>query len=200
MLDHVPALAQLIKVLQQVPYLASKNIYRLATHFLEMDDRHLEHFCTALLKAKQLTRHCSVCFVWKQEDRQCSFCDDSKRDQHIVCVVETWQELLAIEKTGGYTGVYHVLGGVICPLEGVGPEQLSIEALIQRIDEKNITELILATNQTPEGEATAAYIAHKLKNRSVVISCLARGIPVGSTLEFMDRLTVYKALSERRPF
>jgi recombination protein RecR len=115
-------------------------------------------------------------------------------------VVETWQELLTIEKTGGYDGVYHVLGGVICPLEGVGPEQLTIDALIKRVDEKGIAEIILATNQTPEGEATASYIAHKLKGKAITISCLARGIPVGSTLEFMDKLTVYKALSERRPF
>lgn len=200
MLDHVPALAELIKALQQIPYLASKNIYRLATYFLEMDDQHLEHFCTALLKAKKLTKHCDICYVWKQEDKVCTFCNDDKRDQHIVCVVETWQELLTIEKTGGYTGVYHVLGGVICPLEGVGPEQLSIDALVQRVQEKNVTELILATNQNPEGEATAAYIAHRLKNKTVVISCLARGIPVGSNLEFLDRLTVYKALAERRPF
>ena len=105
-----------------------------------------------------------------------------------------------MKKTASYEGVYHVLGGVICPLEGVGPEQLSIDALVARVDQKNITEVILATNQTPEGEATAAYIAHALKDKHVAISCLARGIPVGSTLEFMDRLTVYKALSERRPF
>ena len=93
-----------------------------------------------------------------------------------------------------------ILGGVICPLEGVGPEQLTIEPLINRVKEHGIKEIILATNQTPEGEATASYLAHKLKSTSVKISCLARGIPVGSSLEYMDRLTVYKALSERRPF
>lgn len=200
MLDQVPTLAQLIKTLQQIPYLASKNIYRLATHFLEMDEQHLEHLCTVLLKAKQQVIRCATCYVWKERERQCSFCDAPKRNQQVVCVVETWQELLTIEKTGGYDGVYHVLGGAICPLEGVGPEQLTIDALIKRVDEKGVTEIILATNQTPEGEATASYIAHKLKGKRATISCLARGIPVGSTLEFMDRLTVYKALSERRPF
>ena len=106
---------------------------------------------------------------------------------------------MSIEKTGGYQGVYHVLGGVISPLDGMGPEDLTINHLLQRINEA-VKEVILATNQTPEGEATAAFIAHKLKKFPVAISCLARGVPVGSSLEFMDRLTVYKALSERRPF
>jgi recombination protein RecR len=108
--------------------------------------------------------------------------------------------LLAIEKTQGYMGVYHVLGGVISPLEGISVDDLTIEPLIERIEHKNINEVILATNQTPEGEATAAFIARKLRDKNVVVSCLARGLPVGSSLEAMDRLTVYKALSERRPF
>lgn len=200
MLDQIPTLDQLIKTLQQVPYLASKNIYRLATYFLEMEPQKMEYFCAMLLKAKQQVMHCAVCHVWKERDKSCIFCNAPKRNQQLVCVVETWQELLAIEKTGGYDGVYHILGGVICPLEGIGPEDLTIEALIQRVDHQNINELILATNQTPEGEATASYIAHKLKGKKITISCLARGIPVGSSLEFMDRVTVYKALSERRPF
>ena len=132
-------------------------------------------------------------------DKACQLCTNPKRDQTVVCVVESWQELLAIEKTGGYLGSYHVLGGVICPLDGIGPENLTIAPLIQRAS-SGIKEIILATNQTPEGEATASFIAHKLQGTSVTITCLARGIPVGSSLEYMDRLTVYKALSERRPF
>lgn len=200
MLEKVPTLAQLIKTLQHIPYLASKNIYRLATHFIEMDAQKLEHLCTVLLKAKQQVLRCSLCFTWKEKERPCCFCDDPKREQTIVCVVETWQEMLTIEKTGAYDGVYHILGGAICPLEGVGPEQLTIDALIKRVEEKGVEEIILATNQTPEGEATASYIAHKLKGKSITISCLARGIPVGSNIAFMDRLIVYKALSERRPF
>ena len=129
------------------------------------------------------------------------FCADTRRDHTLVCVVETWQELIAIEKTEGYKGVYHVLGGAICPLEGIGPEDLSIELLAKRVGvDTRIKEIILATNQTPEGEATAAFIARKLRDNDVRVSCLARGIPVGSSLEMMDKLTVYKALSERRPF
>ena len=200
MLGQAPTLIQLLKTLQQVPYLASKNIYRLATHFLQMEPQKLEHFCAVLLKAKEMVVPCDICFVWKESSDGCSFCDAPKRDQSVVCVVETWQELLAIEKTGGYTGVYHILGGVICPLEGIGPEDLTIAPLVQRVKSRDVQEIILATNQTPEGEATASYIAHRLKETDVRISCLARGIPVGSSLEFMDRVTVYKALSERRPF
>lgn len=200
MMQQPPTLAQLLKTLQQVPYLATKNIYRLATHFLQMEPAKLEHFCAILLRAKEMVVPCKICFVWKEAEDPCSFCDSPKRDRSVVCVVETWQELLAVEKTGGYFGVYHILGGVICPLEGIGPEQLTIQQLVDRVQTQGVKEIIMATNQTPEGEATASFIAHKLKDVNLSISCLARGIPVGSSLEFMDRVTVYKALSERRPF
>lgn len=200
MLQDLPSLAQLLKNLQQVPYLASKNIYRVSAHFLHMDQQKVEHFCKVLLEAKQNIVQCHTCFSWREKDRDCSLCTSPKRDQSLVCVVETWQELLAIEKTSGYNGVYHVLGGVVSPLEGIGPSDLTIEHLVQRVANGAVREVILAMNQTPEGEATGAYIASKLKEFSVVVSCLARGIPVGSSLEYMDRLTVYKALSERRPY
>lgn len=200
MMHDLPSFAQLLKQLQQVPYLASKNLYKVALHFITMNERNLEQFCAALLQAKNRLEQCRSCFSWKEKEQACSFCSSPKRDHSIVCVIEQWQELLSIEKTGGYVGLYHVLGGSICPLEGIGPEDLTIENLIARVKNNVIHEVILATNQTPEGEATAAYIASKLKGTSVKISCLARGVPVGSSLEFMDRLTVYKALSERRPF
>jgi len=199
MMSDLPSLTKLLKALQQIPYLASKNIYRVGDYFLHMDQQKIEYFCAMLLEAKQNIMPCEICFCWKERDKGCSFCSSPKRDQGLICVVETWQELLAIEKTGGYTGVYHVLGGAVSPLEGISAGDLSIEPLVLRV-QNGAREIILAMNQTPEGEATAAYIATKLKETSVVISCLARGIPVGSSLEFMDRLTVYKALSERRPF
>jgi len=200
MQNKLPSLDTLLKTLQQVPYLASKNLYRVASHFLNMQPERVQQFCTILQDAKKNLHKCPICFAWKEKDTSCFLCSNPKKTQTIVCVVETWQELLVIERAGGYDGVYHVLGGAICPLDGIGPEDLSIEPLIQRVITNNIQELILATNQTPEGEATAAFIASKLKNVPVKISCLARGVPVGSSLEYMDRLTVYKALSERRPF
>jgi recombination protein RecR len=200
MLEDLPTLAHLLKVFQQVPYLASKNLYKVVAHFLEMKPNQVEQFCATLDAAKKRLTKCGICFYWKEVESGCSFCSSSKRDQSIICVVESWQEIVAIEKTRGYNGVYHVLGGVISPLDGIGPDNLTIEALIDRVTNNQITEIILATNQTPEGEATATYIARKLKNDRIVISCLARGLPVGSFLEGMDRLTVFKALSERRPF
>ncbi len=200
MLEGLPTLNQLLKTLQQVPYLASKNLYKVTAHFLNMNEQQVAQFCKVLSDAKQKLIRCKICFCWQEVKASCMFCASPKRDQSIVCIVETWQEILAIEKTRGYPGVYHVLGGVICPLEGVGPDDLTIEVLIDRVKKNKIKEIILATNQTPEGEATAAFIAQKLRDKNVIISCLARGLPVGSSLEHMDRLTVYKALSERRPF
>jgi recombination protein RecR len=199
MLKDLPTLAYLLKNLQQVPYLASKNVYRVAEHFLCMKPKQVEQFCAVLLKAKEQLVRCETCCCWQERDSQCSFCSSSRRDQTTVCVVETWQELLSIEQTKGYGGVYHVLGGVISPLDGIGPEDLMIDKLLKRVD-NGVQEIILATNQTPEGEATAAYIASKLKELPTKVSCLARGLPVGSSLDTMDRVTVYKALSERRPF
>lgn len=200
MIDKLPTLARLVQQLQQMPYLASKNLYRFTNHVLTMDENRVRQLCDAILKAKQGIMPCETCYAWQEKAQPCLFCGSAKRDQTLVCVVQTWQDLVAIEQTSGYHGVYHVLGGVIYPLEGVGPEDLTIEPLIARVQSSTISEIILATNQTPEGEATAAYIARKLKPSGVKVSCLARGVPVGSSLEYMDRLTVMKALSERRIF
>lgn len=199
MIDNLPTLLQLIRHLQQVPYLASKNIYRVTDYLLSMEPHRAEQLCQAILDSKKYIIRCEQCCTWQEKNQACIFCSSPKRDKTTICVVETWQELMSIEKTGGYLGVYHVLGGVISPLDGIGPEDLTIERLLNRINDTT-KEIILATNQTPEGEATASFIASKLKKFPVIISCLARGIPVGSSLEFMDKLTVYKALSERRPF
>ena len=198
MMENLPSLALLLRHLQRVPYLASKDLYRVTDYFLNMSEEQLGKFCETILDAKKNLISCPTCFSWKEKLEPCSFCESPKRNTKIICVVETWQQLLAIEKTGGYKGSYHVLKGAICPLDGIGPENLTIDNLVKRAGEAK--EIILATNQTPEGEATAAYISQKLKSFSVDISCLARGIPIGSSLEYMDRLTVYKALSERRPF
>ncbi len=200
MLNKLPTLGRLLKLLQQVPYLASKNLYRVATHFLEMDEQQIEQFCKVLLDAKEKLTQCSDCFCWCEKGQPCMFCSEPKRDQTTICIVETWQDILSIEKTNAYTGVYHVLGGVICPLDGIGPEDLTIDQLVKRVESNVIKEIILATNQTPEGEATAFFIARKFKEKPITVSCLARGLPVGSLLGSMDRVTVYKALAERRPF
>lgn len=200
MLKKIPSLDRLIETIRSVPYLASKNVYRVATHFLRMDQHQIEQVCVALQEAQKRVVPCPICCVWCEQGSDCMFCADAARNQAMICVVESWQDLLVIEKTESYNGVFHVLGGAICPLEGVGPQDLSIDLLIQRVTAQQVTEIILATNQTPEGEATAAFIARKLKGTGVAVSCLARGMPVGASLETMDRVTIYKALSDRRPF
>lgn len=201
--DQLPTLTKLLKQLQQVPYLASKNLYRVAHHFLQMDSARLEQFCTALQQAQAGLKKCAICCAWQEKDASCSFCSSPRRDQGLICVVETWHDLYAIEKTGGFTGVYHVLGGAISPLDGISPEDLSVPQLVTRLA-SGCTELIFALNQTPEGEATSAYIARKINHayntRTFKITCLSRGVPVGSSLESVDRVTVFKALAERRLF
>jgi len=199
MIDQLPSLALLLKQIQQVPYVASKNIYRVANHFLDMPEDRLEQFCAILLTAKNKLQHCPVCHAWQEKNGACVFCSSPRRDKTIICVIQSWQEVLSIEKTGGYNGVYHILGGLLCPLEGVGPDDLKIQTLVNRVTDE-IKEIILALDQTPEGEATSAYIADALKGKNVMLSCFSRGMPVGSSLEMLDRLTVFKALSERRPW
>ncbi len=200
MLQDVPTLVQLLKTLQQVPYLASKNLYRVADYFLHMDEQKMRHFCATVSQLREKLSQCPRCFWWQERGAPCSFCTAPMRDQTMVCVIESWHEVLVLEKVQGYKGVYHVLGGVISPLEGVGPQDLTIAPLLQRVREHAVHEIIFATSQTPEGEATAAYIARLLRQEPVKMSCLARGLPVGSALGTMDPLTVYKALSERRPY
>ncbi|HLB93621.1 MAG TPA: recombination mediator RecR [Candidatus Babeliales bacterium] len=197
-MTNLPSLENLLRLLQQVPYLASKNLYRVANFFLEADDAKIEQFCRALKEVKQNISACETCFSWREKNQNCGYCANPRRDQTMICVVASWQDLLALERTQGYQGVYHVLGGLICPLEGVSPSDLKITQLIQRVAQG--AEVVLAISQTPEGEVTSAYIADKLKDLPVKITCLARGVPVGSTIEYMDRVTLYKALSERRPF
>ena len=201
--DGLPSLTQLLRQLQRVPYLASKNLYRVAQHFLTMTPEQVAFFCQAIKEAHERLVRCPTCCAWQERSSLCVFCGSSKRDHGVICVVETWYDLNVIERAGGYKGDYHVLGGALSPLDGIYPEDLSLDCLIKRLggaDGAPCREIILAMNQTPEGEATAALVARALQDKNVRISCLARGIPVGSSLELMDRLTINKALAERRAF
>ncbi|MBP9765039.1 recombination protein RecR [Candidatus Babeliales bacterium] len=199
MIDKLPTVKKLMRHLHQVPFLASKNLYRVASYFLHMQDEQLQQFCTALQEAKRRIVLCDRCFVWQEKGSTCIFCDDATRDRATICVVESWHELLVIERTDAFKGMYHVLGGVISPLDGITAQDLHIDALVQRAT-GDVQEIIFALNQTPEGEATSAFIARKLQGHSVKITCLAKGVPIGSNLEFVDRLTVGKALADRRNF
>lgn len=198
-MEQLPTLSKFLKQLQAVPYLASKNIFRVADYFMSLDDERFKQFLKTLEEMHERLMRCTQCWSWKESDRPCLYCDAPRRDKKVICVVETWHDLCAIERTSSYAGMYHVLGGALCPLDGIGPENLTIESLVSRIA-LGCEEIILAMNQTPEGEATAAFIARRLRDAPIKITCLARGIPVGSTLDGMDRLTVCKALAERRLF
>jgi recombination protein RecR len=206
MFKELPELQKLIRQLQRVPYLASKNIYRVALYFLNSKQEELDVLCSSIMQAKKEIGYCPICFNLSQKSKHCSICIDSSREKSFICVVETWHDLLALERAGGFNGVYHILGGSLCPLEGVGPENLNIDSLIKRMN-SSVSEIIFATNSTPEGEATASFISTKLedlrlsnKDLNFTISRLASGVPIGSSLEYMDRVTIHKALSGRRPF
>ena len=157
MLTQLPSLQKLVRQLQRLPYLASKNVYKVAGHLLTSDTRVVEQLCRAIMEAREAVVMCKLCCNWTEGNALCTICRSDRRDKSMVCVVETWHELLAIENVGEYKGLYHVLGGSLCPLEGVGPDNLTILPLIHRLDE-TVKELIFATNPTPEGEATASYI------------------------------------------
>ena len=197
--EKLPTVKRLMRQLQHVPFLASKNLYRVMSHFLKMDKGQLDQFCRVLQDIKDNVVFCKHCYVWQEKEDGCLFCDDATRHRATICVVESWQELMVIERTEGYRGLYHVLGGVISPLDGIGPADLYIDQLVARIDD-SVQEIILAMNQTTEGEATAVFIARKFKGLPVRVSVLAKGVPIGSSLEFVDRLTVSKALADRKPF
>lgn len=197
--EQLPTLNNLLRHLQKVPYLASKNVYRVANHFLQMNQTQLQQFCAHLLATHEQLVKCPICCLWKEHNGTCLFCSSEKRTKNIICVVEAWYDVLAIERSGAFNGVYHVLGGLLNPLDGIGPQQLSIEKLVQRVNQE-VQELIFAFNQTAEGEATGAYIVSRLAGTHIKYSCLAQGIPVGASLEFTDRLTIYKALAQRNEF
>lgn len=199
MIDKLPHMQKMMRCLQQVPFLASKNLYRVMSHFLKMDPKQIEAFCQTLQEAHSGLVECVTCFAWHEKNNVCLYCSDKRRDHSIICVVATWQDLLMIERTRSFSGVYHVLGGVIFPLSGIGPDDLTINELVSRVD-SSVKEIVFTINQTPEGEATASFIAKKLQNQKITLSCLAKGIPIGAMLEGIDKITIHKAMQGRHPF
>ena len=188
-------LERLIKAFSRLPGIGEKSAQRIALYLLQ-DGRHEgEDLAKAILDLKSKVGYCSICFNLTEEEI-CILCRDIQRDSQMICVVEEPKDLLAIERTGGYQGRYHVLGGVLSPLEGIGEEDLRINELLARLD-GSIKEVILATNPTVEGEMTAARLAKLIKPAGVKITRIARGVPFGGSLEFNDAVTVAKALEGR---
>lgn len=189
-----PAVDELITEFSRLPGIGKKTATRLAFHVLNMSEVDAGNLANAILNIKQKVHFCSNCFHISEETL-CSICKDSTRDPHHICIVEDPASLMMIEKTNEYNGLYHVLGGVISPLDGVGPDDLRINELLKRLD-KNL-EVILALNPSTEGEATSIYLTRLIKPMGIKITRLASGIPLGSHLEFIDELTLSKALKSR---
>ena len=194
-----PALATLIRELGRLPGIGPKSAQRLAFHLFHRDPDDVEALAQAIRAAKASLDRCPVCFnVMTKGDATCSVCSDPARDASIVCVVEQPADLLAIERSGEYRGRYHVLHGALSPMNGVGPDQLTVPDLFGRLDEEPADEVILATSTTVEGEATAMYLARALRERGVAVSRIAYGLPVGGDLEYADEVTLGRAISHRR--
>jgi recombination protein RecR len=194
---YAPALSRLIGELVGLPGVGAKTAQRLAFHLLKVSREEALALAQAIVDLKERIRSCAVCYNISEEDR-CHICDDPARDRSLLCVVEEVNDLWAIEKTGGFKGVYHVLGGSLSPLDGRGPDQLTARALLRRLESEGTKEVVLATNPNVEGEATAMYIFRLLKPLSVRVTRLARGLPIGGDLEYADEVTLSKALEGRR--
>ncbi len=192
-------LARLIDELSKLPGVGQKTAQRLAYHILRGTAGDAEALAAAVRSVKTDLRYCSVCFNIAEAD-PCALCGSDERDQRVVCVVEEPLDVLAIERTGQYRGVYHVLHGAISPVNGVRPDDLRIAELVARARQGGVDEVILATNPNLEGEATAMYIAQLLGGAVVQLTRLARGLPMGGDLEYADEVTVSRALEGRRPF
>jgi recombination protein RecR len=190
-------MSRLIDELKKLPGVGAKSAQRLAFHILRSSDEDAEALAAAVRDVKANLRLCSVCNNITDVD-PCAYCTSPTRNQSLVCVVEEPTNIAAIEKTKHFNGVFHVLHGAISPLHGVGPEQLRISNLISRVDAGNVDEVILATNPTVEGEATAVYLAQQLRRSGVKITRIAMGIPVGSDIEYTDEITMLKAMEGRR--
>jgi recombination protein RecR len=195
--DFAEPLDRLIQELKRLPGVGQKSAQRIAFHILRTDQENVQRLVDALGGVKTGLQLCEVCNNITNAQR-CHFCEDPNRDQTIVCVVEEPHNILPIETTRQYNGLYHVLHGAISPLKGYGPEQLKLRNLLERIGLGLAQEIILATNPTVEGEATAAYIARLLKPLGLKVSRIAMGIPVGSDIEFADEVTMTKSMENRR--
>ena len=188
---------RLIEAFERLPGIGPKSASRLAFYMLRASDEQAQELADAIATLKENIVYCSRCQNLSETD-PCAICSDPGRDQHLVCVVEDPLDVVAIERTGVYKGLYHVLHGVINPVEGIGPEDLRVGSLLERLEKEPIQEVLIATNPNMEGEATAMYLARLLHPKGVRVTRLARGLPVGGDLEYADEITLSRALEGRR--
>ncbi|MFM8858458.1 MAG: recombination mediator RecR [Actinomycetota bacterium] len=187
----------LIDQLGRLPGIGPKSAQRIAFHLLKLPADDVKRLASAIIDAKERVRFCSICFNFAEGDL-CPICADPRRDASVICVVEESRDIIALERTGEFRGRYHVLLGVMNPIEGIGPEQLKIRELITRLSTEEITEVIVCTNPNTEGEVTASYLSRLLKPFDIKVTRPASGLPVGGDLEYADELTLGRALSGRR--
>ena len=187
----------LIDELGRLPGVGPKGAQRIAFHLLQADPVDVRRLADVLVEVKQRVKFCSICFNVSEEET-CRICQDPRRDPSVLCVVEEYKDVVAIERTREFKGRYHVLGGAISPIDGIGPDQLRIRELVQRLNDATITEVILATDPNLEGEATATYLTRQLSPLGLRVTRLASGLPVGGDLEYADEVTLGRAFAGRR--
>jgi recombination protein RecR len=195
--DFAPSITRLIDELKHLPGIGQKTAQRLAFHLLRVDREQAFALSDAIREAKEKIRECSVCNNITDMD-PCIFCSSASRSKRTICVVEEATNIQAVEKTRQFDGLYHVLGGALSPLQGVGPDQLKIKSLIERLKGGGVEEIVVATSPTAEGEATAVYLSKLIKPLGTRVTRIAMGIPVGSDLEYADEVTMSKAIEGRR--
>lgn len=193
---YTPPIARLVEELSRLPGVGPKTAQRLAFHLLKVPRQEAASLAEAIVEAREKVTFCTRCFNFAQGEL-CEYCMDERRDPNLVCVVERPQDIVAIERTGEFRGLYHVLGGAISPIDGIGPEELKVRELMERIRKDEIREVIVATNPRVEGEATAIYLANLLKPLGLKVMRIASGLPVGGDLEYADEITLGRALKGR---
>ena len=195
----VEAIAKLINQLSRLPGIGQKTAQRLAYHIIGLPEDQVRELAVAIFNGKKQVHFCSVCGNYTDVD-PCAICTDSKRDHSVICVVKSPRDVNAMERMRDFNGVYHVLHGVISPMDGIGPGELHLKELLKRLENEEVTEVILATGSNVEGEATAVYIADLLKPLGITVTRIAQGMPVGGDLEYIDEITLARALTGRREF
>ncbi|NOX34276.1 MAG: recombination protein RecR [Deltaproteobacteria bacterium] len=199
-MKHYPEpILKLITSLSKLPGIGKKTAERLALHILHAPGQEAATLAADIIELKTSIRLCTVCFALSDKEK-CRICSDHLRDQTIICVVENPTDMAAIEKSNAFSGVYHILGGVLSPIDGIGPDDIRIRELFKRADPEKIKEIILATKTNVEGEATASYILEKLKKTKIKLTRIASGIPMGGDLQYIDQLTMQKAMEKRYGF
>ena len=196
---HTKTLNKLIEELSKMPGIGPKSAQRIAFYILRSSKEEAKALSQAILDLKEKIIHCSICNNIT-EDNPCEICSNSQRDHSIICVVEEPKDVLAFEKSRGFIGIYHVLLGALSPLEGIGPDELKIKELVERLKREKISEVILATNPNTNGEMTAMYLAKMIKSLGVKVTRIAYGIPVGSNIDYVDEETLAKSLEGRKEF